>query len=101
MFIKHIRSPRNWEEHGEFVFECHSYSLRPMVEANGDDGNLLLVMTDKGDAFEVHKDSDELYIMNDNGRTIDSYAWPKTLKRIADSYALHEELKAQALAKNS
>jgi len=74
MFIKHIRSEK-WDEPGEFVFEVRSYSIRSM----GEDKLLVMAEDGQGTAFEVHKDGDELYIMNDNGRTIDSYVWPKPM----------------------
>ena len=73
MIIKHIRSPQKWEQHGEFVFQCTAYSIQQM-----DEEKLLVMAQDGGGtAIEVFKGFDELYIMNDNGRTVDSCIWPK------------------------
>lgn len=70
MFIKHIRG-NNWKPpyNGEFLFECKSYQIQPMDESK------FLMHLDHNVSFEVSKDGDQLYIMNENGRTIDSHDW--------------------------
>lgn len=91
MFIKHIRS-KKWDKPGEFVFEVKSYSICSM----GDDKLLVMAEDGQGTAFEVHKDGDELYIMNDNGRTIDSYVWPKPVKEAVEDFEEHIETTLRA-----
>ncbi len=73
MIIKHIRGSENWDVPCDFVLQANSYTVQEM-----DDNRILFMAQDgHGTAFEVFKGDDELYIMNDNGRTIDSYVWPK------------------------
>lgn len=70
MFLKHIR--RNWDVNGgTHVFECGGYSIKPL------DNSILLFELDSGVAFEFNDETDDMYVTNNDGRTIDSYVSEK------------------------
>lgn len=52
------------------TYECKNYSLVPRGA-----GTLDLILDDDRKTISLNQANTELYIMNDSGRTIDSYKW--------------------------
>jgi len=64
----------------QVVRDTEEYRL--VLDAGSRDADMILTFPDEdGDKhYEINKELHELYIMNDQGETIDSYRWKNTQK---------------------
>ena len=73
MFVKVI-----YETGRESLYECDEVYIDHLESKDSNDpGSLYLTLTRdlKDKHVEVAKDKNEVYLMNNDGKTIDKYAW--------------------------
>ena len=89
MFVRHIDEKRT-----ETLYECDSVAIKDCPSDEGEPGVMVTMTSDltREMTLFMPKQGNELYVMNNNGRTIDSYRWSEYDGPPVAVVGIHESL---------
>lgn len=80
--------PDKDRENRSVIYECDEFHINQPID---DDTKVYIRLEPEGKVLDIDKEHVEVYIMNNDGKTIDKYRWAQDVVRIMKERKLQEK----------